>query len=95
MGKSTISVPFSIAMLVITRGVSSSIFFPHHPVGIVRQATLDRMREYGIRGSAVTYGTIVKAGVKTMGDMDRMQKNAGFTVGLAVFYCGFHGQEQG
>jgi len=53
------------------------------------------MREYGIRGSAVTYGTIVKAGVKTMGDMDRMQKNAGFTVGLAVFYCGFHGQEQG
>ena len=52
---------------------------------MVRQATLDRMREYGIRGSAVTYGTIVKAGVKTMGDMDRMQKNAGFTVGLAVF----------
>jgi len=27
--------------------------------------------------------------------MDRMQKNAGFTVGLAVFYCGFHRQEQG
>jgi len=25
------------------------------------EATLDRMREYGIRGSAVTYGTIVKA----------------------------------
>jgi hypothetical protein len=30
-----------------------------------------------------------------MGEMDRMQKNAGFTVGLAVFYCGFHRQEQG
>ena len=27
--------------------------------------------------------------------MDRMQKNAGFTVGLVVFYCGFQGHEQG
>lgn len=35
------------------------------------EATLDRMREYGIRGSAVTYGTIVKAYGRA-GNIDRV-----------------------
>jgi len=35
------------------------------------EATLQRMREYGIRGSAVTYGTIVKAYGKT-GNIDKV-----------------------
>ena len=46
------------------------IFLPQvaSDCGCSPQATLDRMREYGIRGSAVTYGTIVKAScVLTLG----------------------------